>query len=306
MKRTRKGQSNLLPPRQPVTIRPESNSLPVVRDPLKAYIAEISKYKLMSKAEEARVIRKMQNGDIDAAKALVMANLRLVVKIAFEYKSVYQNVMDLIQEGNIGLMKAVSMYDPKFGAKLSYYASWWIRSYILKFLIDNFRLVKIGTTQAQKRLFYNLIQEQRKLENQGLLALPDSISKDLGVSQKDVLEMSARLLGNAEVSMEQPLNTDSPDERSFSDLYQDNSTRPDLIAEEKQEHLLLAEKLKEISLSLNDKEKVILKDRLLSDTPSTLQEIADKFGISKERTRQLEERILKRLRQELSEFRPEN
>jgi RNA polymerase sigma-32 factor len=305
MKRTRKGQSNLSKDKNPISVS-YGTGLPVVRDPLKAYLAEISRYKLMSKGEEARVIKKMQKGDMDAAKALVLANLRLVVKIAFEYKSVYQNLMDLIQEGNIGLMKAISMYKPEHGAKISYYASWWIRSYILKFLIDNFRLVKIGTTQAQKRLFYNLIQEQRKLENQGLLALPDSISKDLGVSKKDVLEMSTRLLGNAEVSMDQALNPDDPDGSSFTEVYEDNSRRPDLVVEEKERQIILAQKLKEISHNLNEKEKVILKDRLLSDTPCTLQEIANKFGISKERTRQLEERILKRLKQELSEFKSEN
>jgi RNA polymerase sigma-32 factor len=305
MKRTRKGQSNLSKDKNPISVS-YGTGLPVVRDPLKAYLAEISRYKLMSKGEEARVIKKMQKGDMDAAKALVLANLRLVVKIAFEYKSVYQNLMDLIQEGNIGLMKAISMYKPEHGAKISYYASWWIRSYILKFLIDNFRLVKIGTTQAQKRLFYNLIQEQRKLENQGLLALPDSISKDLGVSKKDVLEMSTRLLGNAEVSMDQALNPDDPDGPSFTEVYEDNSKRPDLVVEEKERQIILAQKLKEISHNLNEKEKVILKDRLLSDTPYTLQEIANKFGISKERTRQLEERILKRLKQELSEFKSEN
>ena len=306
MKRKRKGQSNLSPDKIRTLASSSKNSLPAARDPLKTYLEEISRYGLMSKEEEQQVAKKMQSGDRDAAKTLVMANLRLVVKIAFEYKSVYQNVMDLIQEGNIGLMKAISMYNPKQGAKLSYYASWWIRSYILKFLIDNFRLVRIGTTQAQKRLFYNLIQEQRKLENQGLLALPESIGRDLGVSQKDVLEMSARLLGNAEISMDQPINSGDNHEKSFSDVYQDNSTRPDLIVEEKEKQILLAKKLKEISLNLNDKEKVILKDRLLSDTPSTLQEIANKFGISKERTRQLEERILKRLKQELSQFRSEN
>jgi RNA polymerase sigma-32 factor len=305
MKRTHKGQSNLSKDKNPISVS-YGTGLPVVRDPLKAYLAEISRYKLMSKGEEARVIKKMQKGDMDAAKALVLANLRLVVKIAFEYKSVYQNLMDLIQEGNIGLMKAISMYKPEHGAKISYYASWWIRSYILKFLIDNFRLVKIGTTQAQKRLFYNLIQEQRKLENQGLLALPDSISKDLGVSKKDVLEMSTRLLGNAEVSMDQALNPDDPDGSSFTEVYEDNSRRPDLVVEEKERQIILAQKLKEISHNLNEKEKVILKDRLLSDTPCTLQEIANKFGISKERTRQLEERILKRLKQELSEFKSEN
>ena len=125
-----------------------------VQDPLTLYLKEISRYKLLTPEEEQELTAELlRTGDIDVAKKLVLANLRLVVKIAMEYRSAYKNVMDLIQEGNIGLMKAVSKYDPSKGAKLSYYASWWIKSYILKFILDNFRLVKIGTTQEQKKLF---------------------------------------------------------------------------------------------------------------------------------------------------------
>ncbi|MBN1115178.1 MAG: sigma-70 family RNA polymerase sigma factor, partial [Oligoflexia bacterium] len=149
------------------------NNIPVPYDGLRAYLAEISRYPILTPEQESDMVKRMQQGDIEAARILVTSNLRLVVKIAFEYRSSYQNLMDLIQEGNIGLMKAISMYNPEKGAKLSYYASWWIRSYILKFLIDNFRMVKIGTTQAQKKLFYNLMQEKRKLENEGKTALPE-------------------------------------------------------------------------------------------------------------------------------------
>ncbi len=276
------------------------DKLPVVRDPLKLYLAEISKYSLLNRDEEKILVEKMIGGDMKAAKLLVLSNLRLVVKIAFEYKSMYQNIMDLIQEGNIGLMKAISMYDPSKGSKLSYYSSWWIRSYILKFLIDNFRLVKIGTTQAQKRLFYNLLQEQKKLESQGLLALPDMLSKSLNVSEKDVKEMSSRLLGNAEVSFNQPVSAD--DDRSMEDSFADNSKRPDVLVQEKEERAELFDRLGKIAETLNDKEKVILKDRLLSDTPLTLQELADKFGISKERARQIEEKIISKMRIELADF----
>jgi RNA polymerase sigma-32 factor len=301
MKRRPKGQPDLSGNKTLVPTVLDTR-VPRERDPLKAYIAEISKYPLMTKEEEEKTVKKMIEGDLEAAKALVMANLRLVVKIAFEYRSSYQNVMDLIQEGNIGLMKAISMYDPKRGAKISYYASWWIRSYILKFLIDNFRLVKIGTTQAQKRLFYNLMQERRKLENQGLLALPQTLSKELDVSEKEVEEMSSRLIGGSEISLDQPLSDYEENGKTFASTYPDNSMRPDDLVEEKERHIQLKEKLREIAQTLNEKEKVILKDRLLSDTPCTLQEIADRFGISKERTRQLEERIINRMREELSDF----
>ncbi|MEI6080206.1 MAG: RNA polymerase factor sigma-32 [bacterium] len=293
MKRAPKGQ--LVP-----TI--VETGLPKAKDPLKAYIAEISKYPLLSKEEEENVVKRMMEGDLEAARTLVLANLRLVVKIALEYKGNYQNVMDLIQEGNIGLMKAISMYDPKRGAKISYYSSWWIRSYILKFLIDNFRLVRIGTTQAQKRLFYNLMQEQRRIESQGQIALPEVLSKELDVPEKDITEMTSRLLGNSEVPLDQPLDNDQESGRTFASTFADNSMRPDLLMEEKERDIQLKEKLRDIAKTLNEKEKVILRDRLLSDTPVTLQEIADRFGISKERTRQLEERILKRMKEELAGF----
>jgi RNA polymerase sigma-32 factor len=225
-----------------------------------------------------------------------------VVKIAFEYKSAYQNVMDLIQEGNIGLMKAISLYNPDKGAKLSYYSSWWIRSYILKFLIDNFRLVKIGTTQAQKKLFYNLIHEKEKLEMQGKLALPLLLSENLAVKEKEIVEMSSRLSGGSEVSLDQPINDPGNDKApSVLSTYEDNSQRPDLLVEEKEYKQYLKQKLSEFSTSLNDKEKMILKERLLSEAPVTLQNIADNFGISKERARQLENRIMGKLKDFLKE-----
>ena len=139
------------------------------KDPLTQYIKEITKHKLLTIEEEKKLVKQLhETGDIEAAKKLVMANLRLVVKISMEYKTAYKNVMDLIQEGNMGLMKAVSKYNPEKGAKLSYYASWWIKSYVLKFILDNFRLIKIGTTADQKKLFYNLMREKERLQNQGI------------------------------------------------------------------------------------------------------------------------------------------
>lgn len=276
--------------------------VPEIRDALKSYLAEISKYPVLDSEKEKELIKKMETGDIKAAKILVMSNLRLVVKIAFEYKNTYQNVMDLIQEGNIGLMKAVSMYDSSKGAKLSYYASWWIRSYILKYLIDNFRLVKLGTTQAQRKLFYNLIQEQKQIEAQGKLALPGVLEKNLHVKTSEIDEMSTRLSSTAEVSLDQPINSNDPESSTILDLYQDNSRRPDTIAESTELNLMLREKLMEYSKTLNEKEKTILKERLLNDTPLTLQEIANRHGISKERIRQLESRVIENLKTELKEF----
>src|SRR5690606_10559331 len=190
-----------------------------VQDPLTVYLKEIARYKLLSIEEEKALTQELfETGDIEVAKKLVVANLRLVVKIALEYKSAYKNVMDLIQEGNIGLMKAVSKYDPAKGAKLSYYASWWIRSYILKFILDNFRLVKIGTTQEQKKLFYNLMREKQRLMNMGINPDVKLLSENLGVSEKAVIEMDHRLGSRGqEMSLDRPIDEDGG-RQTLSDL----------------------------------------------------------------------------------------
>src|SRR6185312_12783628 len=171
----------------------------------------VSRYPLIDAQKELELaIRLRDKGDINAAKALVQANLRLVVKIAMEYRTMYANVLDLIQEGNIGLMKAVSKFDPTKGARLGYYASWWIRSYILKYLLDNFRLIRVGTTQAQKKLFYHLLKEKERMEAQGLLAGPKLLAEKLNVREKDVVEMEQRLSGRgAEMSLDTPLDPES-------------------------------------------------------------------------------------------------
>ncbi len=181
-----------------------------IQDPLTLYLKEISRHKLLTIEEERELTAELlRTGDIEVARKLVLANLRLVVKIALEYKNAYKNIMDLIQEGNIGLMKAVSKYDPAKGAKLSYYASWWIRSYILKYILDNFRLVKIGTTQEQKKLFYNLMREKQRLLSMGVNPDVKMLSENLGVSEKAVVEMDHRLgTHGQEVSLDQPLDDD--------------------------------------------------------------------------------------------------
>ena len=163
-------------------------------DALSQYIKQIAQYKLLTSDEEKALVKELEStGDVEVAKKLVLANLRLVVKIAMEYRTAWQNMMDLIQEGNIGLMKAVSKYDSTKGAKLSYYASWWIRSYILKFILDNFRLVKIGTTNEQKKLFFNLLKEKDRLLKMGITPDAKLVGENLGVSEKAVQTMEGRL-----------------------------------------------------------------------------------------------------------------
>lgn len=271
-------------------------------DTLKQYIKDISHHNLLSPLEEEALISKlMETGDIEVAKKLVLANLRLVVKISLEYKSAYQNVMDLIQEGNIGLMKAVSKYNPDKGAKLSYYASWWIKSYVLKFILDNFRLIKIGTTADQKKLFYNLMKEKDRLAAQGIEPTPKLISENLGVSEKSVIQMDQRLgSSGSEVSIDYGVGVEG--EGSISDLL----ASPEMDVDDALSHLesldILQDNLKDFLADLKERDRDIFKKRLLSEVPPSLQSIADDYGVSRERIRQIEERLLNKLKVYMSDF----
>ncbi|OFZ82991.1 MAG: hypothetical protein A2583_13215 [Bdellovibrionales bacterium RIFOXYD1_FULL_53_11] len=270
-------------------------------DPLRRYMEEVKQYPLLSPEEEFNLAVELRDkGGIDAAKKLVSANLRLVVKIAFEYRSVYSNLLDLIQEGNIGLMKAVSRFDPAKGARLGYYASWWIRSYILKYILDNFRLVKIGTTQAQKKLFYHLLREKERIEAQGLLAGPKLLADRIGVREKDVVEMDQRLSSRGS---EMPL--DAPIEGldgkvSHLDQLADGHEGADESLSRSQLIRMLERRMPEFRETLNEKERRILDDRLLSEDAKTLQEVADNYGLTRERARQIETKVIEKLRKFLS------
>lgn len=288
-----------------------SESLPVVRkstdlkvqDPLTIYLKEISRHKLLTPEEEKELtLQLLETGDIETAKKLVLANLRLVVKIALEYKNAYKNVMDLIQEGNIGLMKAVSKYDPSKGAKLSYYASWWIRSYILKFILDNFRLVKIGTTQEQKKLFYNLMREKQRLMSLGIAPDTKLLSENLGVSEKAVIEMDHRLgTHGQEVSLDKPLDDDGG-RQTLGDLLSDDDESTESKLADLQNLEILQSHLGEFVKGLKPRDQEIFKKRLLSEIPESLQSIADQYGVSRERIRQVEERLIDQLKVYMSDF----
>jgi RNA polymerase sigma-32 factor len=268
-------------------------------DPLRRYMEEVRRYPLLEPNEEfALVARLKESGDLSAAKALVSANLRLVVKIAFEYRTFYSNLLDLIQEGNIGLMKAVSKFDPTKGARLGYYASWWIRSYILKYLLDNFRLVRVGTTQAQKKLFYHLMREKERLEAQGLLAGPKLLAEKLNVREKDVVEMEQRLSGKgAEMSLDAPIDQGDGKTSTHLELLADSHEGVDDTLARDQLLNLMKARLPEFQKILNEREKKILKDRILSEQPKTLQEVADLYGLTRERTRQIEARVIEKFRE---------
>ncbi len=272
-------------------------------DPLRRYLEEIRRHPLLDPETEFNLAVKLRDtGDLDAAKRLVQANLRLVVKIALEYRSFYTNLLDLVQEGNIGLMKAVSKFDPTKGARLGYYSSWWIRSYILKYLLDNFRLVKIGTTQAQKKLFYHLLREKERLEAQGLLAGPKLLASRLDVREKDVIEMEQRLSSRgAEVPIDAPTHPDGEGMPLSATLPDSTESVDETLA--RQEWLeVLREHLPAFQKLLDPKELQLLKERLLADEPKTLQEVADHYGLTRERARQIEAKVIQKLREFLKDY----
>ncbi len=269
----------------------------VKSDPLTAYMHEIRRYPLLSREEEHELaVQYSRSRDPVIARRLITANLRLVVKIAHEYKRAYRNLLDLVQEGNLGLLQAVEKYDPHRGVKLSSYAAWWIRAYMLKFILNNWRLVKIGTTQAQRKLFFNLSKEREKLEADGFVATSKLLAERLAVPEQEVTDMSLRL-GQSETSLDAPVSRDDEGGRRQVDLLESpGSTRPDLTAESEEFRALLRQKLSEFEQTLTGREKLLFQDRLMADTPLTLQDVGERFGISRERARQLEARLLGRLK----------
>ena len=277
----------------------EKTSLAKV-DPLQRYLVEVRRYKLLTKEEEHQLaLTYRENKDPDAAYKLITSNLRLVVKIAFEFHRAWvMNLLDLIQEGNIGLMQAVKKFDPYRGVRLSSYASFWIRAYILRFILDNWRLVKIGTTQAQRRLFFNLQKEKTKLEALGYSAEPKKLAEAIGVKEKEVIQMDQRM-SSWEASLDAPMRDDA--ERSLMDFLPASKELIDGKLEDNEIKSILYEKLKDFKKTLKDKELYIYENRILAENPATLQEIGDKYGITRERTRQIEERLLRKIKDFLKE-----
>ena len=274
-------------------------------DPLQRYLSEISKYKLITREQEIELGKRVQeHGDSEAAYVLITANLRLVVKIALEFQRVWmQNLLDLIQEGNIGLMQAVKKFDPYKNVKFSYYSSFWIKAYILKFIMDNWRLVKIGTTQGQRKLFFKLKKEKQKLIDQGFDPKPKLLSERLGVSEREIVDMDQRLDG-WDVSLDAPLKDDSDTERV--ELLSDDVESVENQVAKKEIEALLHNKIAEFKKTMTSRELEIFEQRIFSDTPATLQKIGDRYGISRERVRQVEKNIIKKMReffkQEMPDF----
>ncbi len=269
--------------------------IPAELDPLQAYLREANRFTLLTPEEEkALTTLYRETGDKDAAYKLITSNLRLVIKIALEFQKYWmKNLLDLIQEGNIGLMQAIKKFDPYRGIKLSYYASFWIKAYILKFIMDNWKLVKIGTTQVQRKLFYNLKREKEKLRALGYEPGPKLLSDVLHVREEDVVEMEQRL-GGWELSLDAPLKEGS-EEYHKNFLPADGPDVEEILADAELKNVF-RRKLEEFRRSLNDKEMDILDARLLAEKPLTLQEIGARHGVSRERVRQIEDRLIKKLR----------
>ncbi len=270
------------------TVVPRENEL------LYRYFSEISRHPLLSREEEERLTREYhETRDPQVASQIVLANLRLVVKIALDFQKFWRrNFLDLVQEGNIGLMQAVRKFDPYRGVKFSYYASFWIRAYILKFIMDNWRLVKIGTTQAQRKLFYNLQKEKNRLLALGYEPVPKLISERMNVSEKDVIDMESRM-GSHEFSLDSPVSSEGED--THLDFLPSANEDVETQVIDRQIHDRLAGELDAFALGLTGKEKVIFERRLLTEEPATLQELGKEFGLSRERVRQIEAKLKSRL-----------
>jgi RNA polymerase sigma-32 factor len=270
------------------------------RDPMAAYMNEVRRYPLLTPEEEKSLAtRLVEHGDTTAARKLIEANLRLVVKIAYEYRRAHKNLLDLVQEGNIGLIQAVGKFDPYRGVKLSSYAAFWIRAYILKFILNNWRLVKIGTTQAQRKLFFNLRKEREKLEQLGFHPSSALLAEKLDVPEKEVIEMERRLAA-PEASLDAPLgSSDDEGTRTRLDYIPSDEARPDHAVEQSQFSELLKGKLETFAKTLEGREQTIFRERWLTEEPLTLQELGDRYNVSRERARQLEKRMLDRLKKYL-------
>ena len=271
-------------------------------DPLQRYLNEIGRIDLLTAEEEHDLaVRYEQTQDPQYAYKLVTANLRLVVKISLELRSYYQNLLDLIQEGNIGLMQAVKRFDPYKGVRLPTYAQYWIRAYILKFILENFSLVKIGTTQAQRKLFFRLNKERENLLREGFV--PDSrlLAERIDVSEKDVREMEKRMSGpEAALEATHPVTG-----RSLLDVIESAGASPEEEVADRELKRKIHDAMVDFRETLEDRERAIWDARIAAEQPQTFQELGDTYGITRQRVQQVEQRLKDRFRAFLDEGTPE-
>jgi RNA polymerase sigma-32 factor len=270
-------------------------------DPITVYMNEIRKYPLLTREQELELAKKYyETKDPAAAQALVTANLRFVVKVAAEYSKFGARMIDLVQEGNMGLMHAVRDFNPYKGVRLITYAVWWIKGYIQEYLMKQYSMVKIGTTQNQKRLFYQLKKERENLDNMGDSSNLKQIAEKLGIPEEEVQIMAQRMSGR-DVSLSAPVDEDSP--TRLMDLQKNTSPAPDEELSKFEEIDKLKTTIESLRPELTEREKIILEERLLNDEPLTLQEIGDKYGITREAVRQMEARLMQKIKGRLPSIR---
>jgi RNA polymerase sigma-32 factor len=275
----------------------------VPRDPFYAYLQEVRKYPALTEEEEKELaIRYKETGDLESAYKLTTANLMLVIKIAMTFKREWQNLMDLIQEGNVGLMKAVKNFDPFRGVRLSAYATWWIKSYILKHILDNWRLVRVGTTNARRKLLFNLKKEKEKLEREGFDPTTKLLAERFGVEETEVIDVSASI-GAMDVSIDTPAHPNST--MTPAQTLSQGGKSVEENVELQQFRQILNENIENFKGGLNPNEIEILEKRILSEDPLSLQEIGDQRGVTREAVRQAEQRLLKKFKTYIEEKMPE-
>lgn len=274
-------------------------NLPVVKNSLEAYLSQINQFQLLTQEEEFKLaVRYRKHNDIEAAHKLITANLRFVVKVAFEYKSYGVKLQDLVQEGNIGLMMAVKKFNPYKGYRFISYAIWWIRAYIQNFIIKTWSLVKIGTTQAQKKLFYKIGKVRKALESDGPREKKyERLAKDLDVAKEDIIEMEQRMAAR-DLSLDAPF--DEGQELTHLDLLREDSpNQEEAIAQEEEKKIRQLE-VQNAMKRLNEKEVYVIRNRVMADEPLTLQQIGTHLKLSRERVRQIESEALKKLKKEFT------
>ena len=269
-------------------------------DPLRRYLLEIGRFSPLSREEEhqlAEVYHK--TGDREAAYRLVTSNLKLVVKIAMIYHKVYRNLLDLIQEGNLGLIQAVKRFDPYRGTRLPTYAAWWIKAYILKFLLENTRMVKIGTTNARRKILLNLNRERRELEAKGIVPTSKLLAENLGVDEQELRDVEQGMAG-LDVSLDAPLGNEDGDLHYIDTLHLMEQSIDEKIAHGEFREIL-EKKFADFGKTLSERERAILKERLIADEPQTLQQIADRYGVSREAVRVAEKKLISKIRKYMIE-----
>ncbi|PTL75933.1 RNA polymerase factor sigma-32 [Vitiosangium sp. GDMCC 1.1324] len=270
-------------------------------DTLSTYLSDINQYPLLSQSEEQALARRFRGGDLAAGHRLVTSNLRFVVKVAYEYRSYGIKMSDLIQEANIGLMKAVQKFDPDKGIRLISYAVWWIRAYIQNYILKNWSLVKLGTTQAQRRLFFSLARTRRELEKlggaDGSIVDAEEIARKLNVKASEVREMEQRM-GGRDLSLDAPVGEDG-DATHLDFVESDATSQVDEVAD-RQQAKMTHDRIQQALMRLDPRERFIIEHRVMGDSEMTLSELGEHFGFSRERARQLEIRAKDKLKAELA------